>query len=230
LAPSRDVCGLLAAWSAGWPAVFAEIKRRSPSAGALRPEADAGATALAYARAGAFGISVLTEPDFFGGRLEDLEAVRLAVDLPVLYKDFVLGPYQLWEARSRGADLVLLMVSLLGASTGAYVRLAREIGIEPLVEVRDERELETAVEAGARLVGVNNRDLRTLRVDLGVSRRLLPKIPDQLLTVVESGLKDPAQLEELSALGARAFLIGGSLMAAEDPGAALSRLLGRGGP
>jgi indole-3-glycerol phosphate synthase len=228
LPAARDACGMLAGWPRAVPAVIAEVKRRSPSAGALRPDAVPEEIAAAYARAGAFGISVLTEPDHFGGSLDDLDAVRRSVDLPVLYKDFVVDPYQVWEARSHGADLVLLMVALLGAETRAYVRLAREAGLEPLVEAHDEGELGAALDSGAVLVGINNRNLTTLEVDLGVGRELLPRVPPDVFAIAESGFREPGELEEFSALGARAFLIGGSLMGARDPQAALARLLGTG--
>lgn len=228
LEPARDICELRRSWPAERRAIVAEVKRRSPSAGDLRPGADAAGIAKAYAEAGAFAVSVLREPDFFGGSLADLAAVRRAVDLPVLYKDFVVDPYQVWEARSCGADLILLMVSLLGPSIGAYLRLAREAGIEALVEVHDEEELEAALGAGARAVGVNNRNLETLQVDLEVSRRLLPRIPEGVMAVAESGLKEPSDLDELAGLGAAAFLVGGALMSAPEPGAALAELVGGG--
>jgi indole-3-glycerol phosphate synthase len=210
-------------------AIIAEVKRRSPSAGQLRAELDPGSLARAYAAAGACAVSVLREPDFFGGSLRDVERVRAAVELPLLYKDFVVDPYQLWEARSRGADLVLLIVALLRSDTAGYVHLAREVGLEPLVEVHDREELEVALEAGARLVGINNRNLKTLAVDVGVSRRLLPLVPADVCAVAESGLRHPSDLDALETLGARAFLVGEALVRAEDPGAALTGFVEREG-
>ena len=224
---ARDVFGRLAGWPQGRWAVIAEVKRRSPSRGELRSALNPGALARVYREAGAFAVSVLTEPDHFGGSLGDLAAVRAAVDLPVLYKDFVIDPYQLWEARVGGADLVLLIAGLLGQRLGEYLRLSKEAGVEPLVEVHDREELDRALAAGARLVGINNRDLRSFRVDLAVSRDLLPHIPRDVVAVSESGLRTPADLEELAALGARAFLIGESVLTAADPGAALSDLVWR---
>lgn len=164
-------------WPAGQRAVIAEIKRCSPSKGPLRPDLAPADLARSYAAAGALAISVLTEPDHFGGSLADLDAVRAAVEIPVLYKDFVVDPYQLWEARAHGADLVLLIAALLGEATAEYVEAAQEIGLEPLVEVHDGPELEIALRSGARFVGVNNRNLKTFHTDLAVSRELLPRIP-----------------------------------------------------
>ncbi len=218
----------LRTWPTGRRAVIAEIKRRSPSRGALRPDLDPAELARAYARAGAFAVSVITEPDFFGGSLEDLEAARRAADVPLLLKDFVVDPYQVWEARARGADLVLLIVSVLGRRTQAFVDLCFHAGVEPLVEVHDEAELELAVRSGARFVGINNRNLSTFRVDTAVSRRLLPRVPPRAAAVSESGLRSPADLDRLEAAGARVFLIGEALVTAPDPAAALRRFVERG--
>lgn len=228
--PARDALARLASWPPERRAIIAEVKRRSPSKGPLAPNLDAAALARAYEAAGAFAVSVLVEPDWFGGGLADLDAVRAAVDVPVLYKDFVADPYQVWEARAHGADLVLLIAALLGEGTRDYVRLARDVGVEPLVEVHDGAELELALAAGARLVGVNNRNLKTLAVDLAASRELLPRLPPGVLGVAESGLRTPDDLDDLGARGARAFLIGESLVTAPDPGAALARFVERGGP
>ena len=168
---------------------------------------------------------MLTEPDHFGGSLADLGAVRAAVDVPVLYKDFVVDPYQLWEARAHGADLVLLIAALLGEGTAEYVAAAREIGLEPLVEVHDGLELEIALRSGARFVGVNNRNLKTFHTDLAVSRELLPRIPAGIFGVAESGMRTAGDLDDLARAGAAAFLIGEALVTAEDPGAALTALV-----
>lgn len=221
-----DAAARLAAWPPKRRAVIAEIKRRSPSKGDLRPDLDPEPLARAYRRAGAFGISVLTEPDHFGGRLEDLRVIRQAVDLPLLYKDFVVDPYQVWEARSAGADLVLLIVALLGERTPEYVGMARDVGLEPLVEVHGAAELDAALASGARFVGINNRDLKTFRVDLGVTRDLLPRIPPHVLAVSESGFRRVEDLDELGRAGARAFLIGEALVREPDPEVALRRFVG----
>jgi len=215
-------------WPAGRRAVIAEIKRRSPSKGPLRPDLAPAELARAYAAVGALAISVLTEPDHFGGSLADLDAVRAAVDVPVLYKDFVVDPYQLWEARAHGADLVLLIAALLGEATAEYAATARELGLEPLVEVHDGAELELALAVGARFVGVNNRNLKTFYTDLAVSRELLPRLPAGIFGVAESGLKSAADLDDLARSGARAFLIGETLVTAPEPGAALAKLVERG--
>lgn len=226
--PALDPLARLEALPETRRAIIAEIKRRSPSKGSLRPDLDPAAVARQYEAAGTAAISVLTEPDHFGGSVADLEAVRAAVGLPLLYKDFVLDPYQLWEARAAGADLVLLIVALLGAQTARYVGLAAEAGLTPLVEVHDGPELAAAVASGARLVGVNNRNLKTFEVDLGTSRDLLPRLPPGVAGLAESGLKTPEDLDGLVPFGARAFLIGEALVREPDPGAALRRFVERG--
>ncbi|RPJ64885.1 MAG: indole-3-glycerol phosphate synthase TrpC [Acidobacteria bacterium] len=209
------------------PNVIAECKRRSPSRGVLRVQYDPAAIAAGYEAAGAAAISVLTEPTFFDGSLDHLSAVRAAVSLPVLRKDFVVDEYQLFEARAAGADAVLLIVAALGA--GALRRLARQaadLGLAALVEVHDEHELETALEAGAALVGVNTRDLRTLHVDPAVATRLIARIPGAVTAVAESGLRDAGEIHGLHASGYRAFLVGERLMTARVPGEALAALIG----
>jgi indole-3-glycerol phosphate synthase len=180
----------------------------------------------AYARNGAFAISVLTEPDHFGGSPAHLAAVRDVVDVPLLYKDFVVDPYQIWEARSCGADLVLLIVAVLGEQTAEYVGFAREAGLEPLVEVHSGPELDIALAAGATAVGVNNRDLTTFTVDMAISRELLPQIPAGVMAVSESGLRGSDDLDAVARAGARAFLIGERLLTAADPGKALAEFVG----
>jgi indole-3-glycerol phosphate synthase len=224
LPPARDVLGRLAAWSPATRAVIAEVKRRSPSKGPLAPGLDAGKLAAAYERAGAFAVSCLTEPDHFGGSLSDLDAVRAAVDLPVLYKDFVADPYMVWEARAHGADLVLLIAALLGKKTRRYLELAREAGLTALVEVHDEPELDLALDAGANLIGVNNRSLKTFRVDLAVGEKLLRSLPPGVPGVAESGIRGTDDMDRLAAAGARAFLIGETFVTAADPGAELRKL------
>ena len=202
--------------------VIAECKRRSPSRGVLRASYDPVAIARGYESAGAVAISVLTEPTFFDGSLEHLVAVRAAVAVPLLRKDFIVSEYQLLEARAAGADAVLLIVAALEQDTLRSLHgRARELGLDVLVEVHDERELECALAAGARIVGVNNRNLRTLDVNVDVSERLAPAIPPDVIAVSESGLKTADDLRRFHALGYRAFLIGERFMTAPDPGAAL---------
>jgi indole-3-glycerol phosphate synthase len=192
----------------------------------LREQYDPVAIARGYEAAGAAAVSVLTEPTFFDGALEHLAAVRAAVALPLLRKDFVVTEYQLHEARAAGADAVLLIVAALEpAALKTLAAHAAALGLDALVEVHDERELEVALEAGARIVGVNNRNLRTLEVDVEASERLIARIPREVIAVSESGLRTRADLDRLRAAGYRAFLIGERFMGADDPGAALAELL-----
>ena len=206
--------------------VIAECKRRSPSRGVLRPEYDPVAIAGSYESAGAAAISVLTEPTFFDGALEHLAAVRAAVQIPLLRKDFVVSEYQLLEARAAGADAVLLIVAALSQHELERLSMAaRNLGLDTLVEVHDEVELARAIDAGADVIGVNNRNLRTLTVDVEASERLIGRMPSGVIGVSESGLKTSADLKRLKALGYRAFLIGERFMTAPDPGAQLAGLL-----
>lgn len=208
------------------PRVIAECKRRSPSKGILREHYDPAVIAAAYEQHGAAAISVLTEPGFFDGSLEHLTAVRRAVRIPVLRKDFIVTPYQLAESRSAGADAVLLIAAALDdAGLNDLLRGAEAYGMDALVEVHDEEELERAVSAGAAIIGVNSRDLHTLAVDTSVFETLAHRIPRGVVAVAESGLKDARTVAALRAGGYRAFLIGEQFMTADDPGAALSRLL-----
>jgi indole-3-glycerol phosphate synthase len=207
--------------------VIAECKRRSPSKGVLAQDYDPVAIARAYESGGAAAISVLTEPAFFDGALEHLTAVRGAVTLPLLRKDFIVDEYQLFEARATGADCILLIVAALDQS--ALIRLQQQawsLGLAALVEVHDEEELTRAADAGARLIGVNNRNLRTLTVDVDASRRLIAKMPAAALPISESGLRTRGELEALSAEGYRAFLIGERFMTAPDPARAIGELIG----
>jgi indole-3-glycerol phosphate synthase len=207
--------------------IIAECKRRSPSKGILARDYDPVLIARAYERGGAAALSVLTEPAFFDGSLEHLAAVRRAVQLPVLRKDFVVDAYQLHEARANGADAVLLIVAAL--EQHELVRLHREageMGLAALVEVHDGHEVLRAVDAGARLIGVNNRNLRTLAVDVDASHRLAGLIPPGVTAVSESGLKSRADLERLRGEGYRAFLIGERFMTDADPARALADLTG----
>ena len=211
--------------------VIAECKRRSPSKGVLRRDYDPVAIACEYAEAGAAAVSVLTEPSFFDGALEHLSAIRSAVDLPLLRKDFVVDAYQLVEARAAGADAVLLIVVALSqADLVSLHARATALGLDVLVEVHDGDEMERALDAGARIIGVNNRNLRTLAVDVGVSEALALRIPRHVTAVAESGLRSSDDLVRLNRVGYAAFLIGERLMGEEHPGHALKSLIdGAGG-
>lgn len=208
------------------PNVIAECKRRSPSRGVLSPQYDPVALAIGYAAAGAAAISVLTEPTFFDGSLAHLTAVRAAVDTPLLRKDFIVSEYQLLEARAAGADAVLLIVAALSpAELTALAGQAHDLGLDTLVEVHNSEELTIALDSGAAIVGVNNRNLRTLAVDVHASEELIARMPPQVIAVSESGLKSADDIGRLAALGYRAFLIGERLMTDPAPGAALRSLL-----
>ena len=207
--------------------VIAECKRRSPSKGVLAIQYDPAAIARQYEQGGAAAISVLTEPTFFDGALEHLLAVRRAVGLPILRKDFTVDEYQLFEARAAGADAILLIVAAL--EQAVLVRLqakAFELGLAALVEVHDEAELMRAIDSGARLIGVNNRNLRTLQVDVEASYRLAERIPNGVIGVSESGLRSRDDLARLTAAGYRAFLVGERFMTDPDPARALRDLTG----
>ena len=207
------------------PRVIAELKRRSPSKGEIRPNFDLLACARSYAAGGAAALSVLTDEPFFGGRLEFLSAVRQEVELPLLRKDFVIDAYQVDEARLAGADAVLLIVAALErAPLRQLLERATALGLASLVEVHDEAELEVALDCGARLVGINNRDLQTFETDLAVTEKLAPLVPDEVTVVAESGLFEPEDVERLGRAGAHAFLVGESLMRQEDVAHALRRL------
>ncbi len=207
---------------------IAELKRASPSRGPIRPGADAVAIARAYAAAGASAVSVLTEARWFLGSDADLQSVSGAVTLPVLRKDFVIDEYQVIEARAMGADAVLLLAALEadGAGLRRLIDTARAAGIAALVEVHDEGELSRALDAGARIVGINNRDLRTLEIDPTRALSLLPGIPAGIVRVAESGISSRAAVLEVEEAGADAILVGEALMASSDPGLALRSLLG----
>ncbi|MFM8410963.1 MAG: indole-3-glycerol phosphate synthase TrpC [Alphaproteobacteria bacterium] len=221
--PRRSLRGALESRD---PAVIAECKRRSPSRGVLRDPFDPVAIARSYERAGAAAISVLTNAEFFGGSLDDLAAVRAAVGVPVLRKEFVVDEYQVEEARAAGADAILLIVAVLEpARLRGLADCARGHGIETLVEVHDEHELDAALACGGDVVGVNNRDLRTFTVDLATSERVAARAPGGTRLVAESGIRDAADVARLRAHGIHAFLVGEAFMTAADPGAALADLL-----
>jgi len=211
--------------------VIAEVKRASPSKGPLTAGVDARVVARDYLAAGAAAISVLTDAPFFQGSLEDLAMVaELAhadpTPRPVLRKDFLLDPYQVVEARAYGADAVLLIVAVLGGEAlGEMLDAVHAQGMQALVEVHHEAELDTALAAGARIIGINNRDLRTFTVDLGTTERLAPRIPRDRVIVAESGIHGPDDVRRLAAAGAHAVLVGESLMVAADRQAALRGLL-----
>ena len=209
------------------PRVIAECKRRSPSRGILRPDYDAATHARAYAAAGAAAISVLTEPTFFDGELEHLAAVRAAVTVPLLRKDFIVSEYQLLEAAANGADAVLLIVSALeDARLRRLAHLAGELGLACLVEVHDAGEIGRALEGGARLIGVNSRNLRTLAVDTSLLDRAAAVLPEGITAVAESGIRTSEDIRRLSAAGYHAFLVGERLITQPEPGAALRVLRG----
>ncbi len=213
--------------SSNAPRIIAECKRRSPSRGILRADYDPAAHAAAYARAGAAAISVLTEPTFFDGSLDHLTSVRAAVDVPVLRKDFVVDRYQLIEAAAHGADAALLIVGALDdRSLTALLHEAAQLGLAALVEVHDAEELRSAIGAGAEIVGVNSRNLRTLSVDLSVLEDLIVRMPPSATAVAESGIRDSDDIRRLTAAGYHAFLVGERLIVEADPGAALRSLRG----
>ncbi|MBX6378942.1 MAG: indole-3-glycerol phosphate synthase TrpC, partial [Clostridia bacterium] len=210
---------------ARWPRVIAEVKRASPSAGSIRPDAEPASVARTYEEAGAAAVSVLTDRVYFQGSPEDLAAVRSAVRLPVLRKDFIVDEGQLFEARLLGADSVLLIATVLDRRELArLLGLARDLGLGALVEVHDEAELERAVAVGADVVGVNNRDLRTFVTDLATAERLGPLVPRDLVWVAESGLRTRADVARMADAGAHAVLVGEALMRAADAGALLRSL------
>ncbi len=209
--------------------VIAECKRRSPAKGILRHSYDAAATAALYEQAGAAAVSVLTEPSFFDGALEHLAAARAAVSLPLLRKDFIVDEYQLLEARAYGADAALLIVASLDqAALTRLMRVAGTLGLATLVEVHAAEELARALDAGADVIGVNCRNLRTLAVDTATFDRLAPAIPTRVVAVAESGIRTPGDVAHLRAMGYRGFLIGESLMTSPEPGSRLRDLAGAG--
>ena len=207
--------------------IIAEVKRRSPSKGALREDLDPAALARAYHMGGADAVSVLTDEPFFGGSAADLEAARAAVPLPVLRKDFIIDPYQVYEARAWGADAVLLIAAALREDQlRELLTLAGELGMDALVEVHTAGELEMALATGAQLIGINNRDLRTFITRLEVTLELAAKIPPGPVVVSESGIQSRADVERLAAAGVHAILVGESLVKSPDPLQAVAGLAG----
>jgi len=210
-------------------ATISEFKRKSPSAGWMGEAADLPRTVRAYTAGGASALSVLTDGPFFGGALADLATARGACPLPALRKDFIVDRYQIVEARAAGADAILLIVAALDhASLMSLRREAESLELDALVEVHDGDELDRAIAAGADVIGVNNRNLRTLEVDLEASDRLAARMPAHVVAVAESGLRSREDIDRLAARGYHAFLVGEQLMTAADPGAALGALTGRG--
>ncbi|HXA29836.1 MAG TPA: indole-3-glycerol phosphate synthase TrpC [Candidatus Angelobacter sp.] len=206
--------------------IIAEMKRRSPSGGSLRFDLDPAAVAQGYASAGAAALSVLTDGPDFGGSLDDMVAARNAVPIPVLRKDFTVDPVQIAEARVAGADAVLLIVAVLGGDAlHDCIDAAQRFGVDALVEVHDEAETQRAVDAGATCIGVNNRNLRTLATDLSTFARLRRLIPADVVTVAESGVRDPGDVRRLVGEGADAVLVGEALMRSTDPAAACRELV-----
>lgn len=211
--------------------LIAEVKRASPSKGALSAIVDPAALAASYVDGGASAISVLTEERRFGGTLADLDAVRAAVGVPVLRKDFVVTDYQVWEARAHGADLVLLIVAALDdAALAALLGRVRELGMTALVEVHDEAETQRALDAGASVIGINARNLKTLEVHPDTFSRLRPLVPAGLVTVAESGVGGPDDAASYAAQGADAVLVGESLVRTGDPRGAAAAIVAAGAP
>ncbi len=211
--------------------VIAECKRRSPSAGMLRERFDPPALAAAYEEGGAAAVSVVTEPQFFGGQPGWIPVVRAAVTLPVLQKDFLVAPRQLYEAVLLGADAVLLIVRALpGGMLPEMITVAEELGLEALVEVHDRAELERALASPARVLGINARDLETFEVDLDAAAALAADVPPDRVVVAESGISGPRDVRRLLESGLRQFLVGGHLLGAPDPGAAVAELVACGRP
>lgn len=209
-------------------AIIAEVKRSSPSKGVLSAIADPAALALRYQGGGANIISVLTEARRFGGSIADLQAVRAAVTIPVLRKDFIVTEYQVIESRTLGTDLLLLIVAgLTDSQLRDFHQIGDELGMSILVEVHDESEIERALAISPRIIGVNSRNLRTLEIDTSAFARLLPMIPAGITKVAESGISERTQVAEIESLGAQAILVGETLVRADNPVLAIAALLGR---
>lgn len=209
--------------------VIAEVKRASPSKGPLATIDDPAALAAEYESGGAAAVSVLTEGRRFGGSLDDLRSVRSRVSIPVLRKDFIVSSYQLWEARAAGADMALLIVAALDQpALVSLVERAASIGLTPVVEVHDELELERALDADARLIGVNARNLKTLEVDRGAFARLVPRIPEHVIRIAESGVRGPRDVIEYARAGADVVLVGETLVTGDDPRASVADLVAAG--
>jgi len=224
--PTRDFAPALRGTAV---AIIAEFKRASPSRGKIADSISPAAAAQAYEKGGAAAMSVLTDERYFGGTLEDLREARAACLLPVLRKDFMIAEWQLAESAAAGADAVLLICAVLGDGLEAMLRAARSLGLAALVETHDADEVHQAVAAGADIIGINNRDLRTLAVDLGATARLRPLVPPDRIVVSESGITTAEDIRALAALDVHAALVGEALMAARDPAQAVAQLVATGG-
>ncbi|MCA1553025.1 MAG: indole-3-glycerol phosphate synthase TrpC [Chloroflexi bacterium] len=223
-AAPRDFVGALR--STGGVRLIAEVKRKSPSKGVFRAHLDAPQLARAYVANGAACISVLTDTEFFAGTLDDLRAVRAAVDVPLLRKDFIIDEAQIYEAREAGADAILLIAAILDeAQLLCFMQRAQQLGMAALIEIHDEDELRRVLPLHASLIGINNRDLKTFRTDLAVSERLRPLIPRECVVVGESGIHTRADVERLERVGVNAILVGESLVLAADVGAKVKELV-----
>ena len=223
--PTRDFRRAL---GGGDCAIIAEVKRRSPSRGIIREDFDPVRIAGEYERHGAAAVSVLTDETFFGGSNADLTAVKGAISLPVLRKEFIIDPWQIYETRAIGADALLLIAAILGENQlREYRELAASLGLASLVEVHDRTELEAALRTDAEIIGINNRDLKTFSTDIRTSLTLAPLVPSDRIVVSESGIRSRAEIEILMKAGVRTFLIGEALVAAPDRGVKLREFLGR---
>lgn len=224
--PARNAVAALSRHRRGRVSLIAEVKRSSPSKGAMAAIGDPAGLARDYQDGGASVISVLTESRRFGGSLADLDAVRMSVDVPVLRKDFIVSPYQIWEARAHGADMVLLIVAALDQDAlVCLVERVHSLGMTALVEVHDTTEAERAVIAGARVIGVNARNLKTLQVDRSTFAAVLPTLPDHVVKVAESGVRGPYDVLEYAQAGADAVLVGEALVTGNDPRRAVADLV-----
>jgi indole-3-glycerol phosphate synthase len=225
--PRGFKAAIVNACGSGWTPIIAEVKKGSPSKGIIRADFDPLETALIYQDNGATCLSVLTDEHFFMGHLNYLALIREQVSLPLLRKDFIFNPYQVYQARAAGADAILLIAAMLELSQlRDFSALARELSLDVLLEVHDERELETALATDCELIGINNRNLRSFVVDLATSERLAALVPAGRLIVAESGINNRAEIERLTQQGVHAFLIGESMMREPDIGAKLQELLG----
>lgn len=223
--PARDFLAALRR-SAPVPAVIAEVKKASPSKGVIREDFDPVAIALDYEQAGASAISVLTDEEFFQGSLDYLTSVRRSVSIPVLRKDFIVDGYQVYETRAAGADALLLIAAVLSErELKLLLDLSHKLGMQCLVETHSQQEIQTAVKVGAKLIGINNRDLQTFKVDISTTLRLLPFVPIDATVVSESGIMSREDVRYLRERNVDAVLIGETLMRAPDPGAALKEFL-----
>ena len=224
--PAPDFRAALEKSGPEMPGIIAEIKKASPSKGDIRPDLDAAAFAEMYTKGGACAVSVLTEQKYFKGSLQDLEAASKATDLPVLRKDFTVNEYQIYEARVKGASSILLIRTMLETNQLAdYIGLSREIGMEPLVEINSEYELEIADRCGAKVIGVNNRNLATLETDLNVTRRIAPLFTSEHIPVQASGIRTAGDIRNGVHMNIYNFLIGESIVTSDDPQAFIKELL-----